>query len=193
MSFPPTPPQAPKPPQPEKQPSAQNSYQEMDSPERSLPPIGPVLIAGAIVAAIVFFVVKTNRPVTPATGTITKTFYVEQSTKDRVLAGIEVHIKNGSEKPIYVKDIAVKLTTPQGEFKDTPAPANDVPRYLQAYPALKQSNAEWIGDNVKIMPGAERDGLLILGFPVTKDGWEQRKTLEVTISLYDQKSLVLKQ
>ena len=188
-----TPPQAPNPQLPPKQNAAQSSYQEMDSTERTLPPIVPVLIAAVAIAIALYFVVKTNRPVTPATGSITKVFYVEQSTKDRVLAGVEVHIKNGSEKPIYVKDVSVKLTTPTGELTDTPAPANDISRYFQAYPALKQSSAEWIGDNTKIMPGAERDGLLILGFAVTKDGWERRKSLEVTINLYDQKPLMLKQ
>src|SRR5437870_4808722 len=105
-----------------------SAYEEMDSPSRTLPPIVPVLIAAVIVGAIVFFVVRGNRPVTPASGTITKTFYVEQNTKDRVLAGVEVHVKNGGEKPIYVKEVEVKLVTPSGEFKDTPAPGSDVPR-----------------------------------------------------------------
>ena len=168
-----------------------SSYEEMDSPSRSLPPIVPVLIAAIVIGAIVFFVVRGNRPVTPATGTVTKTFYVEQNTKDRVFAGVEVHIKNSSDKTIYVREVEATLVTPAGEFKDSPAPGDDVPRYYAAYPALKQSSAEGLPNNTKIAPGAERDGLLILGFPVTKDGWEQRKSLEVKIILYDQKPLII--
>jgi hypothetical protein len=187
-----TPPQPPSPPQPTKPQPAPTSYQEMDSPERSLPPIIPVLIAAAVVGAIIFVIARANRPVTPATGNITKVFAVEQSTKDRVLVGVEVHIKNASDAAIYIKDAKVKVTLPTGELVDTPAPANDMPRYFQAYPALKQSNAEWMGDNVKIMPGAERDGLFILGYQVTKDAWDQRKSVEVTINLYDKPPIVLK-
>ena len=182
------PPQQPQPPQPR----ITTSYDELDSPSRSMPPIVPILIAALVVAAIVFFVVRANRPVTPATGSITKTFYVEQTTKDRVLVGVEVHIKNGSEKPIYVRDVVVKVTLPSGELTDTPASAGDVPRYYQAYPTLKQSNAQWMGDNTKVMPGGERDGLFIVGYAVNADTWNQRKSLEVSINLYDQKSLVLK-
>jgi len=183
------PPSAP----PPSTPPRKTSYEELGSPSRTLPPVVPILIAAVVVAEGVFFIVRGNRPVTPATGNITKVFAVEQSTKDRVLGSIEVHVKNGREKPIYVRDVTVKTNTSAGELTDTPAPANDVPRYFQAYPALKQSNAEWMGDNTKIMPGAERDALFIVGFTVTKDVWEQRKSLEVTINLYDQKPLVLKQ
>src|SRR4051812_9490570 len=189
-----TPQQPPSPPTPPQTPRAKSSYEELNAPERSLPPIVPILIAAVVVAIVVFIIVRTNRPVTPATGFIVRSFYVEQNSKDRVLVGIEVHIKNGSEKPIYVKDVVVKVTPATGdELTDTPAPPNDVPRYYHAYPALKQSNAEWIGDNTKLLPGEERDALFIVGYQINADTWNQRKGLEVTINLYDQKPLVLKQ
>ena len=193
MSTPTTPPNPPTTPQPPKQPRAKSSYEELNAPERSLPPVVPILIAAVVVAIVVFIIVRTNKVVTPATGFITKSFYVEQTSKDRVLVGIECHIKNGSEKPIYVKDVAVKVTLPTGELIDTPAPPNDVPRYYAAYPALKQSNAEWMGDNTKLMPGEDRDSLFIVGYQINADAWNQRKGLEVTINLYDQKPLVLRQ
>ena len=193
-ATPPTPPTPPPTSQPPQRPLAKSSYDELNAPERSLPPIVPILIAAVVVAIVVFIIVRTNRNVTPATGFLTRSFYVEQNSKDRVLVGIEVHIKNGSEKPIYVKDVVVKVTTAKGdELTDNPAPPNDVPRYYQAYPALKQSNAEWMGDNTKLMPGEERDALFIVGYQMNADTWNQRKGLEVTINLYDQKPLVLKQ
>src|SRR4051812_16796095 len=192
--LPPTPSQPGNPsPAPATSKPARSSYDELDSPSRSLPPVVPILIAAVVIGIVLFFVISANRPVTPATGYITKTFYVEQNTKDRVMVGVEVHIKNGSDKPIFVRDVAVKVTTASGELTDTPAPANDVSRYLAAYPELKQSNAGWIGDNTKLAPGAERDALFIVGYVITKDVWEQRKALEVTINLYDQKPLILKQ
>jgi hypothetical protein len=181
-------PQPPAPPKP-----ATSSYQEMDSPARSLPPIVPVLIAAVAIGAIVFFIARTNRQTPPATGSITKVFAVEQTSKDRVLVGVEVNIKNSGDAAIYVKDESVKVSLPTGDLTDTPAPGADMPRYFQAYPELKQSNAEWMGDNTKIMPGASRSGLFIVGYQVTKDVWDKRKSVEVTIHFYDRMPLVLKQ
>ncbi len=186
MSGTPQPPAPPKPPAP-------GSYQEMDSAGRSLPPVVPVLIAAILIGAIVFVIARKNRQVPPATGSITKVFAVEQTSKDRVLVGVEVNVKNSSDATIYVKDASVKVTLPTGEFEDTPAPGADMPRYFQAYPALKQSNADWMGDDTKIAPGASRDGLFIVGYQVAKEAWDQRKALEVTINFYDHMPLVLKQ
>ncbi|MCU1287275.1 MAG: hypothetical protein JWO13_3625 [Acidobacteriales bacterium] len=167
--------------------------EEFDSPRRSLPPAVPVLVAAVVLGIAVFTMVRVTNPVTPASGAITKMFHVEQSTGDRVLVGIEVHLKNMGQKPVWVKGVDVKLTTPQGEFTDQPAPGVDHPRYLQAFPGLRQSNAQPLGMDTKIQPGNERDGLLIVAFPVNGDGFDKRQSVEVKVNFYDQKPLILKQ
>lgn len=167
--------------------------EEMDSASRSLPPIVPVLIAAVVVGAIVFFIARSTRPVAPATGSIAGVFAVEQGSKQSVLVSVAVTVKNSSDAIIYVKDASVKVTLPDKELTDTPAPAVEVPRYLQAYPSLKHGDAEGMGDNTKIMPEASRDGVFVVVYPVTKDAWDKRKSLEVTINFYDQRPLVLKQ
>ena len=45
----------------------------------------------------------------------------------------------------------------------------------------------------KIPPGGTQEGTVIVGFPVTKQAFEQRQSLSVTLDAYDRPSLVLKQ
>jgi hypothetical protein len=167
--------------------------EEFDTAERTLPPLVPVLIAAVVVAVVVFVVVRTTTSKTPASGNITKMFHVEQSSGDRILVGIEVHVKNMGKAPVWVRGVDVKLTTPKGEFTDQPAPGVDHPRYMQAFPDLKQSNAAPLSMDTKLLPGTERDGLLIVAFPVNKDDFEKRRAVEVKVNFYDQKPLVMKQ
>jgi hypothetical protein len=166
--------------------------EEFDSPRRSLPPAVPVVIAAVVLGVAIYAMVRVTTSTTPATGNITKMFHVEQSSGDRVLVAIEIHLKNMGQKPVWVRGVDVKLTTPTGEFTDQPAPGSDNVRYFEAYPALKLSDAAPLTIDTKIQPGSERDGIVIVAFPVNKDGFEKRQGLEVKVNFYDQKPLVLK-
>src|SRR5436190_11504076 len=79
--------------------------EEFDSPGRSLPPAVPVLIAAVVLAIAVFAMIRVTTSTTPASGNITKMFHVEQSGGGRVMVGIEVHLKNTSDKPAWVKGV----------------------------------------------------------------------------------------
>jgi len=49
--------------------------------------------------------------------------HVEQSSGDRVLVAIELHLKNMDKRPVWVKGLTSNSLTPQGEFTDQPAQA----------------------------------------------------------------------
>jgi hypothetical protein len=167
--------------------------QEYDSPRRSLPPIVPVLIAAVVIAVIVFWNARTHRSTVAASGNINKIVAVEQQGGGRVLVLAEVHLQNGANRDIYVHSVQAKLVTPEGEFSDDAAAGADVPRYFEAYPALKQSNAPPLINNTKIPPGGAQDGVAVFGFEVPKAKFDARKSFEVTVKFYDQLPLVLKQ
>lgn len=167
--------------------------EEFDSFKRTLPPVVPVLIAAVVLGLAVYATLRLTVSTTPASGQITKMVHVQQSTGDRVMVAIEVHLKNMEKKPIWVKGVDVKLKTPQGEFIDQPAPGSDNARYFQAYPELKISDAEPLSRDTKIQPGNERDGIMVVAFPVNKDVFEKRNALEVTVNFFDHKPLLLKQ
>jgi hypothetical protein len=164
---------------------------EMDSTRPSL--LKPIGIAVVIIAICAIAVLHFTRIPPVATGKIEKVVPVEQSTKDRVLVTIEASVSNESQHDIFVRSVDAKITTPKGEASDVPAPVTDLPRYYSAYPALKQSDAPPLADNFKISPGQEQRGMFIVGFPVTKDDFDKRQSLEVTVHFYNQRPLVIKQ
>lgn len=165
---------------------------ELDSPSRSLPFV-PILIAVVVIGACVGALLYFTHPTPIASVRITKIIPVEQVTKDRVLVTMEAAVRNLSSNEIIVRGIDVKLVTPQGEARDVPAPATDLPRYFKAYPGLQQSTAAPLIDNTRIKPGTEQAGMFVVGFPVTKDAFDKRQSIEVTIHLYGQRPLVIKQ
>ena len=46
---------------------------------------------------------------------------------------------------------------------------------------------------MKIAPGAEQKGAVLVSFPVTKEQFDARKDLNVTIEPYDQNPIVLRE
>src|SRR5438874_2469872 len=83
--------------------------EEFDTPRRSLPTAVPVIIAAVVLGVAIFAMVRVTTSTTPATGNITKMFHVEQSSGDRVLVAIEVHLKNMGQKAVWVRGVDVKL------------------------------------------------------------------------------------
>ena len=182
--------------------------EEMDSASRTLPPILPVLGAAAVIALIVFLYY--SRPSKPQTiGSITGVFAAEQPApaaskkanapatplgEQTVMAVVHLHLENSGEKPLYVRGIRVKLEVPGGTIEeDEAASAVDHDRYLQAYPDLQAHKIGALPPETKIQPGAQQNGMVMFSFPMSRETFDQRKSLTVTVDLYDRKPLVLQE
>ncbi len=61
----------------------------------------------------------------------------------------------------------------------------DYDRYFQAYPALAQNKIEPLRRETKIQPGQTIQGMVIVGFPVNQQTFDQRKSLKVLVTFYD--------
>ena len=104
-----------------------------------------------------------------------------------VLAAITFTLRNTTEKPMWIHTLKAQLTTADGgTFDDNAASAVDLDRYYQAFPALKESSEAAISPEAKLLAGAEQRGTIIVGFKVTKEAFDQRKSLTVSIQPYDQ-------
>jgi hypothetical protein len=166
-----------------------------DTPERRSPLsiVAPWLIAAIVIAAGAYLFVYFTEAPPVAQGKITKLFAVEQPGADRVIVGIEMHLKNAYEKDIIVRGVSATLITADGkDYTDQAAAAGEHQRYYQAIPELKQSDAPPLAFDTKLTPGQETTGLLIVGFPVTKDAFEKRKSLEVKINFYGMKPVIFR-
>lgn len=167
--------------------------EEMDSARWTLPPIVPLLIAAAAVALIAggYYWLGKAKPV--SSGAIREVVAAEQPDKASVLVLVRLVVENKGEKPFWVRAAHVSLKTSQGEWNDDAASAVDHDRYFQAFPELAPHRAPALQVETKIPPGSNQEGIVIVSFPVTKQAFDQRQSLSVTVDAYDQPSLILKQ
>ncbi len=104
-----------------------------------------------------------------------------------ILAAVTMTLRNTGKRPLWIKTIKAELTTADDKtFDDGAASAVDLDRYYQAFPILKESSEYPLSPEAKVLAGTERKGTIIVGFKVTKEAFDERKSLIVTIQPYDQ-------
>ncbi|MGA7078497.1 MAG: hypothetical protein WBQ43_12190 [Terriglobales bacterium] len=161
--------------------------EEFGTAKRNLPPAGIVLICIVAVAVFVGIVAFTERAKPQGAGSIDFVAAAEVPGQNMILAAITVTLRNTAEKPLWIHTLKAQLTTGDGNtFEDEAASAVDLDRYYQAFPALKESSEPALSPETKLLPGAVQRGTIIVGFKVTKEAFDQRKSLTVTIQPYDQ-------
>ncbi len=165
-------------------------YEEYDKAKWTLPPPKIIGIALAILAVVVTIVVLLQRPAPTSSGSIDDVQVVEP-TSGGILVAINVTVHNVGHKPLYVHLIHAGVKTDKGEWSDDAASAVDYDRYYSAFPSLKQNAITAIKQEDKIPVGGEQKGRIIVSFPTTKDDFDHRKSLTVTIDAYDQRPLVI--
>jgi|SRR5208282_1236073 len=161
--------------------------EEFGTAKRNLPPIGIVLICIAAVAVVVGIFAFKERPKPQGAGSIDFVAAAEVPGQNMVLAAITMTLRNTAVRPLWIKTLTAQLTTADNKtFDDDAASAVDLDRYFQAFPALKESSEPPLSPETKLAAGTEQRGTIIVGFKVTKETFDQRKSLIVTIQPYDQ-------
>jgi len=179
-------------PQPtESRPTGQTApYDEFGTAKRNLPPAAPVAIALLLVAVVIGIIAWTQRAKPAAQGSIDGAWFSQPANMPDPMVLIEVTLKNVSDKPLFIKSIQAGIKTDRGEHSDDAASASDYDRYLQAYPDLA-GHGRPLQVEMKIAPGGEQKGTVMVTFPIAQQQFEARQDLTVTIEPYDQKPIVL--
>lgn len=164
--------------------------EEFDKARWTLPPWQPVVVALVIVGIVVGLLAWLTKAKPQGKATIDN-INVVQLQGDNVLVAVNVTLQNTGEKPLVIHDIKAQVKTDKGDFSDEAAPAVDVERYYQALPDLKQNTLPALLPESLIAPRAQQAGTIVFSFPVTKDLFDKRKSITVTIQPYDQKAVVL--
>lgn len=175
------------PPQPPRQ---QNAYDEFGTATRNLPPVAPVAVAIVLVAIVVAILAYVNRAKPAAQGSIDGVYFSQPSDMPSPMVLLAVTLRNTGDKTLYIKSISAAVDTNQGNQSDDAAAARDYDRYLTAYPEL-QGHGRPIEVEMKIPPGAEQKGTVLISPSLTKDQFDARKDATVTIQPYDQRPIVL--
>jgi len=161
--------------------------EEFGTGRRNLPPTGIVLICLAVVALIVGIFAFKGRPKPQGAGSIDFVAAAEVPGQNMILTAITFTLRNTTDKPLWIHTLKARLTTADDKtFDDDAASAVDLDRYFQAFPALKESSEPPLSPETKLLARTEQKGTLIVGFKVTKETFDQRKSLTVTIQPYDQ-------
>jgi hypothetical protein len=183
--------------EPEAKPSAVPEHdfhigEEMDKAKWTLPPIHIVLIALLLVMIVVGVLAWINRYKPPAAASIDQVFAVEQNDKSGVLVAVQITLRNTASKSWFIHTLKGELKADGKTLTDdAPVAAVDFDRYFQAYPALREHATEPLKAETRITPGAEVRGTVLFGFPVSKDAFDKRESLSVTVEPYDSRPMVL--
>ncbi|SRR6266496_2716377 len=186
---------ADKPVPPPKQPAAAsergadfNIGDEFGTAKRNLPPAGILLICIAAVAVIVGIFSFTQRVKPQGAGSIDFVTAAEVPGQNLILAAVTITLHNSGERPLWIRTLKARLTTSDGKtFDDEAASGVDLDRYAQSFPVLKEKAQPPLLPETKIMSGREQKGTIVVSFPVTKQVFDERKSLTVTIQPYDQR------
>ncbi len=167
--------------------------EEMDSARWTLPPLVPLLIAATAVALFAGGYYWLGKGEIASTGAIQEVVAAEQPDKASVLVLVRVRVENKAEKPLWVRAIRVTLKTSQGEWTDEAASAVDHDRYFQAYPELAARRGPPLRVEDRIPTASSQESIVLVTFPVSKQAFDERQSLTVTIDPYDRGALVLRQ
>jgi hypothetical protein len=164
-----------------------NIGEEFGTAKRNLPPARIVLVSILVIAVIVAVVAFLRRPKPLGGGAIDFVSAAEVPNQNMVLTAITLTLRNTADKSLWVRSLKAELTTSDGKnYEDEAASAVDLDRYFQLFPALKESAEAPLPPETKLQGGTDRKGTIVVSFPVTKQAFDQRKSLTVTVQPYDQ-------
>ncbi len=171
-------------------------------------PILKLLIAAVIVmiaiGAYVYFGQKplaasgevthiTGYPIHKVTDTIpyvSKAARVEQNF-DEIIVIAQVRLHNQTQGPLFVSEMSCLVGLPGEEHRSLAANINDYNRVFVAYPELLPMKQQPLLRDTTIAAGDTIEGQLIFNYPITKDQWDLRRSVDITISFLHQNDLVL--
>jgi len=173
-----------------------NIGEEFGTAKRNLPPpkvLGVGLALILVISAIIIF--TQSRP--SSSGSIDDVNAVDIPNQNSILATVNVTLQNSGKKAIWIHTMNASLETStpdrngKTQFTDEAGSPADFERYFQAFPALKEHAIAPLQVETKIPPGEKASGTIMVSFPVTKDMFDKRKSIAVTIRPYDQIPLTL--
>ena len=160
---------------------------EFGTAKRNLPPAGIVLICIAAVAVILGVLAFVQRQKPQGSGSIDFINAAEVPDQNMTLVALTLTLRNGSQKPLWIHTLKGQLKTNDDKtFDDEAASGVDFERYFQGFPVLKENSQPPLPPETKLLPGAEQKGTVIFSFPVTKQAFDQRKSITLSIQPYDQ-------
>jgi len=182
------PPQTPPPPATPTEPAGPtiNIGEEFGTAKKNLPPVKIVLIAVGAVVVVVLIASFLKRAKPQASGTLDNVVAIEVPGQSTTMVALTFTLHNTSDKALYVRTIEGKLVTSSGENTADAVSAVDFDRYFQAFPALKNGAQPPLAPETRMEVGDTVTRTIMVGFPVSLDAFNQRKSVSVIIWPYNE-------
>jgi hypothetical protein len=111
---------------------------------------------------------------------------------NQLLVFAHVRLNNPNATPITVVDNWAVITLPDGETqRSLGASQVAFDKVFQAYPQLAPMRMDPLRRDARIPPGQSMDGLVVFSYQLSKEQWEKRKSMQVTITFNGAKDVTL--
>jgi hypothetical protein len=111
---------------------------------------------------------------------------------NQLLVFAHVRLHNPNTAPITIVDDWAIVTLPNGDIRRSPgASTADFEKVFQAYPRLAPLRMDPLRRDIQIPPGRSVDGLVVFSYPLSRQEWDTRKSMQVTISFNGAKDITL--
>jgi hypothetical protein len=163
-----------------------NIADEFGTAKRNLPPVKILVFAtvGILLLVGIFSFFQRAKP--QGAGSLDNVIAVDLPGQNSVLVALTFTLHNSGKKPMWIHSIQGNLATSSGDSLGEAVSAVDFDRYFQAFPALKTNAEPALVPEDKLQPGQEVKRSVMVGFPVSRDAFNQRKSVSVIIQPYDQ-------
>lgn len=162
-----------------------NIGEEYGTAKKNLPPAKIVLIALGAVVIVVLIASFLKRAKPQGAGAITNVAAVEVPGQGSTMVALTFTLRNTSDKALYVSSLKGTVKTASGDVSAEAVSAVDFDRYFQAFPDLKNGALPALAPETEIPAGGSVDRTIMVGFPMTLDAFNQRKSVSVVIWPYN--------
>jgi hypothetical protein len=111
---------------------------------------------------------------------------------NQLLVFAHIRLHNPNTAPISIVDDWAVVTMPDGETRRSlGASTADFDKVFQAYPQLAPLRMDALRRDIQIQPGQSVDGMVVFSYPISREEWDKRKSMQVTISFNGAKDVTL--
>jgi hypothetical protein len=111
---------------------------------------------------------------------------------NQMLVFAHVRLHNPNTAPITIVDNWAVVTLPNGDTRRSlGASTADFDKVFQAYPQLAPVHTDPLRRDLQIQPGQSVDGLVVFSYPMSRQEWDSRKSMRVTITFNGAKDVTL--
>lgn len=110
---------------------------------------------------------------------------------DQVLVFAQLRLHNETKQSLFMQNIVVNATMEDGIHHSKAGPTADYDQVFVAFPDMTVPKGNALSPQSTIDPGQTIEGAIVTSFRVTRERWNARKDLSISVDFRDEPSLVL--